>query len=373
MALSIELVTDVAAFEGLGVAWNELVDAMECPEIFYRWEWNDVFRRHFRANDRLFVLLVREGSGQVVGLAPFCIRTTRKFGLTVEVMETIVGGVSDYGNIFVRQGAHRGRVVGAILDFLRERSAEWDVVDLWDFCTRDSTTLHLLNLAPPYPDWSVRTHVSTPVAVRDLTRSVAAENDKQTHQISNRLETLRGRGLRLLIGCDDIEAYWPTFCALHRKAWPSGPFHDAAKQAFYDELKSATGLEGRIELSVAELEGRPVAMHFGFVDAHKVYYYMPAMDRDFRRDRVGSVLLQAMIEHYGKSHRVFDFMRGLEPYKLWYTDDLDLNLRLVIYRSASLRALAYNFAGVTRRYGVELGLPKAMAQAVKSRIRKARR
>jgi CelD/BcsL family acetyltransferase involved in cellulose biosynthesis len=373
MALSIELVTDVAAFEALGVDWNELVDAMEFPEAFYRWEWSDIFRRHFRSSDSLFVLLVRESAGAIVGLAPFCVRQARSFGITVKVMETIVGGLSDYSNIFVRQGTHRGRVVSTILDFLHKRRDAWDVIDLWDLCTRDATTLHVLNLAPPYPDWSVRTHVSTPVAVRDLTVPAPAANEKQLHQIRNRMKALKTRGLQLKIGCTDIDTYWPAFCDLHRKAWPSGPFHEPAKQAFYDELKSAAGLQGRMELSVAELEGRPVAIHFGFIDERKVYYYMPAMDRDFRADRIGSVLLQAMIEHYGKTHRVFDFMRGLEAYKLWYTDDLQLNLRLVIYRSASLRALAYNFAGVTRRYGVELGLPKAMSQIVKSWIGKVRR
>jgi CelD/BcsL family acetyltransferase involved in cellulose biosynthesis len=373
MALSIELVTEVASFERLGTDWNELVDAMEFPETFYRWEWSDIFRRHFRANDDLFVLIVREGAGEILGLAPFCIRQARSLGVAVRVIETIVGGMSDYSNIFVRRGAHRGRVVSAILEFLRERQAAWDVIDLCDLCTRDATTLHLLNLAPPYPDWSVRTHVSTPVAVRDLTAPPMAENAKQIHQIQNRLKTLQARGLVLRIGCTDVDAYWPAFCELHRKAWPSGPFHEPAKQAFYEELKSAAGLKGRIELSVAELEGRPVAIHFGFVDERKVYYYMPAMDRDFSRERIGSVLLQAMIEHYQKTHRVFDFMRGLEPYKLWYTDDLDLNLRLVIYRSAGLRAFAYNFAGVTRRYGVELGLPKAAAQVLRSWIGKIRR
>jgi hypothetical protein len=49
-----------------------------------------------------------------------------------------------------------------------------------------------------------------------------------------------------------------------------------------------------------------------------------------------------------------------------------LNLRLVIYRSASLPALLYNFTGVTRRYGVELGLPKAAMQLAKRWMRKIR-
>lgn len=373
MPFSIDLVTDPAAFEGLKADWNELVEAMEFPEVFYRFEWNDVFRRHFRAEDRLFVLLLREGGDQIAALAPFAIRRTRRLGVDIKVLETIVGGVSDYSNIYVRDGVNRGRAVGAILEFLREHAAEWDVIDLWDFCSRDSTTLHLLNLAPPYPDWSVRTHVSTPVARRDLRAPARAANEKQLHQVRNRMKTLQGRGLQLSVGSTEIDRYWPAFCDLHRKAWPGGPFHQASMQAFYDELKSVLAADGKVEMSVAELDGRPAAIHFGFVDAGKVYYYMPAMDRDFRRDRIGSVLLEAMIQHYGRTHEIFDFMRGLEPYKLWYTDDLDLNLRLVIYRSASLRALLYNFAGVTKRYGVELGFPKAAVQALKGLMQKGRR
>ncbi len=106
-------------------------------------------------------------------------------------------------------------------------------------------------------------------------------------------------------------------------------------------------------------------MHFGFVDERKVYYYMVAFDSAFRKDRVGAVLLYAMIEHYRKTHAAFDFLRGIDTYKLWYTDELDVNLRLVIYRSASLAAFAYNLGAVTRRYSVELGLPKAIVQLAK--------
>jgi len=373
MALSIKLVTEVDAFERLGADWNELVDAMEFPEIFYRWEWNDIFRKHFRANDDLFVLIVREGAGEILGLAPFCIRQARSLGVTVKVVETIVGGMSDYGNIFVRRGTHRGRIVSAILEFLREQQAAWDVIDLWDLCTRDATTVHLLNLAPSYPDWSMRTHVSTGVAVRDLSTTPAVENRKEMGRIRNRMKTLQSRGLRMEIGTKDFATYWPIFKALHRQVRPAGAFGRQGQEKFYDELVASPGLRDRIDLSVVELDGRPAAMHFGFVDDRKVYHYMPILDRAFRKEGAGTVLLYAMIEHYRKTRQAFDFMRGLEAYKLWYTDELDLNLRLVIYRSASLRAFAYNFAGVTRRYGVELGLPKAAAQLLRSWIGKTRR
>jgi CelD/BcsL family acetyltransferase involved in cellulose biosynthesis len=373
VSFSIELVTAAPAFEALKADWDDLFANMAFPEIFYSWDWTFQFRRHFKAQDGLFVLVVRDGPKTIVAIAPLCIHRTRHLGLSVKVAETIVRGLNDYSNLMIREGVHRGRVVEAVLDFLRSSQDRWDVIDLPELCTRDSTTLHILNLAPAYPEWSVRTHVSTGVAVRDLTMTPAVENRKEMGRIRNRMKTLQSRGLHIEIGTRNFSTYWPIFKALHRQVWPSGAFGDPASERFFDDLVASPEMSDKIDLSVVELDGRPAAMHFGFVDDRKVYHYMPITDRAFRKEGVGTVLLYAMIEHYRKTRQVFDFMRGLEAYKLWYTDDLELNLRLVIYRSASLRAFAYNLAGVTRRYGVELGLPKAAAQLLKSWVGKLRR
>jgi hypothetical protein len=185
---------------------------------------------------------------------------------------------------------------------------------------------------------------------------------KELKRLRKRLEDLRAKGFRVIVGQNDFARFWPNFCDLHRNAWPSSPFHTDQGQHFFGDLISAKGFECNLELSVIEFEGRPVAMHFGFIDAWKVYHYMPVMDPEFRKDRVGAVLLYAMILHYAKTHEHFDFLRGMEAYKSWYTDELILNMRIVAYRSSSVAALAYNSFESTRRYAMELGFPKALAQ-----------
>jgi Acetyltransferase (GNAT) domain len=90
---------------------------------------------------------------------------------------------------------------------------------------------------------------------------------------------------------------------------------------------------------------------------------MPAMDRAFRQERVGAALLSAIVDHYARTHDRFDFLRGMEDYKVWYTDGLDMNLRVVAYRTASFAAFVYNLRESIRRFAVDLGLPKAVAQA----------
>jgi CelD/BcsL family acetyltransferase involved in cellulose biosynthesis len=372
MSFTIELVDDLEQFETMQGEWNELVASMTCPEVFYLWEWNFHYFRHYRMGDDLMIVVVRDHSGTTVGIAPLCRKAVRRLGCTVRVVQTIVVDLADYRNFLIRGGVHRGRVVSEILDFLHQRRPAWDVMELMQLCSRDATTVHLVSVAQAQPDWNVRVNVATPVAVRRYRVGKMAEDTGRLRRVRNRLKTLEKQGFRTRIGCAEFDELWPAFCDIHRRAWPSSPFHDEAGRRLFDDLRAAAGLKGKLEFSVMEFEGRPVAMHFGFVDEEKLYFYMPAMDPDFRQARVGAALLYAMVQHYGKSAAVFDFMRGLEAYKLWYTDEIEINMRIVICWSASLPAALYSVLEVARRFVIDLGLPKAAIQFVQGSLRRLR-
>jgi hypothetical protein len=360
---SAELVTTLEAFEALKDPWNELVANMECPEIFYLWEWNFNYFQHYRENDRLLIVVVRHSSGSIAGIAPFCVRDVRRFGCLARVVDTIVAEIGDYWNILIHSDYHRGRIVSAVLGCLHDRNSEWDVIDISQLCSRDPSTFHIVNVAQAHTDWSVRVQTLTPVAVRNLKVGRVVENTRQLRQVRNRLKTLIKRGFTVRVGCRDITEQWPAFTSLHRHAWRTSPLNTPHGRRFFEALTRSEGMRGKMEFSFIEFQGRPVAMHFGFVDARKVYFYMPAMDRAFRQERVGAALLSAIVDHYAKTHDKFDFLRGMEDYKVWYTDGLDMNIRVVAYRTASFAAFVYNLRESIRRFAVDLGLPKAVAQA----------
>ncbi len=361
MALALELVTTVEAFERLRPDWNELVDRMEFPEIFYRWEWSFLFFRHCRPDDELFIVVAREApGGAVAAVAPLCLRRTRSLGIAVKVVETIVAGLADYQNILVRKGIHRGRAVDEILAFLGARSERWDVIDLQQFCSRDPTTFQIVNAAQAHHDWTVRTHILTPVAVRDLRPGHATEDKNRLRRVRSRLDTLRARGFDLRIGCEDFDALWPAFRDLHVRTWPGSPLGRDKEGKFFDALVASEGMRAHLDLSLVLADGRIAAGHFGFIDDRKAYYYMPARDGSFRNERVGAALLFALVEHHARTRNLFDFMRTLGRYKTWYTDTIDVNVRIVVHANSSFRAFAYGLRDVTRRFLVELGLPRAL-------------
>ncbi len=369
---SVELVTTLDAFEALKRPWNELVDNMEFPEIFYLWEWNFHYFRHYREKDRLLIVVVRHSSGRIAAIAPFCVRDVRRLGCLVRVVDTIVAEIGDYRNILIHSDYHRGQMVSAVLDCLRDRNNEWDVIDISQLCSRDPSTFHVVNVAQAHTDWSVRVQTLTPVAVRKLKAGRVIENTQRVRRSRNRLKTLIKDGFTVRIGCRDITEQWPQFTSMHRHAWRTSPLNTPHGRRFFEELTRSEGMRDKMEFSYIEFQGRPVAMHFGFVDTHKVYFYMPAMDRAFRRERVGAALLSAMVDHYTKTHERFDFLRGMEEYKVWYTDGLDMNVRVVAYRTASFAAFVYNLRESIRRFAVDLGLPKAAAQAGRRALSKIR-
>ena len=370
MAISVELVTSVEGFERLRSEWNGLVDAMQFPEIFYRWEWSFLYFRHCRFGDELYIVLARDATdGRIVALAPLCLRRTRSLGISVTVAETIVAGLADYQNFLVWAGVHRGRAVTAILDFLAARADRWDVLDLRQFCSRDPTTFQIINAAQARHDWTVRTHIETQVAVRDRRPGRATEDGARLRRIRTRLEALQARGFEVRVGSRDFDTLWPAVRDLHVRTWPDSPLGREKDGKFFDALVASEGMRHHVDLSVVTWAGKIAAGHFGFADDRKAYYYMPARDRAFEKERVGAVLLLALVDHHGKTRTEFDFMRTLGAYKTWYTDTIDVNHRIVIHANASVRAVAYGLFDVTRRFLVELGLPRALLRLLKGKRR----
>lgn len=364
MSSKISLETTVEAFRELEDEWNDLAERMDCPEIFHRWEWAWLCHKHFRQDAELLILTVRD-RGRLVALAPFCIVRRRASGLAVRIVETIVTGHADYGNLLICRSQHRRRVVRAILKWLYAKSAEWDLIDLSQLSSRDATSLHLAMTATEFPELRSVTRVVARTPLLGYATYPEKCNEKQVHWIKNRARKLARDGFTLTVGTEARDDLWVTFCDLHGARWTNGPFRAPSVAAFYDELRRDLGSRGLVEFSYLAQSGRPVAMHFGFRDARKIYFYMPVADENFRSQRVGAVLANAIVEHYATSHQQLEFLRGDEDYKYWWTDDVAANFRLLIFRRDNVAALAYNAMPALGEFVGSLAFPGLVRQRIK--------
>lgn len=367
-----EILTTVDQFHGLREEWNALAGRVRSPEIFYRWEWSWFYYRHFRDAAPLFLVTVREGD-RLVGLAPLCLTSRVSLGRHVRVLETIVGNMADYRNLLLDDETNRWRTLQCIVQALDEHKDDWDVIELRQMPSQDGAIFQLVHLLSAWPDMRHVLRIGCTTSTMRYASLHAKPDAKRLHRVRNkRAQLMKERRFTCRVGEADTDEFWARFLALHRARWPDSPLHVPEGRRLFADLRAHFGSRGELECSWLELDGAVAAMHFGFRDRHKVYYYMPVMSDAFRQDRVGHILTLAMVEHYARTHGEFDFLRGDEEYKLWWTDEISVNYRLRIYRRSSLAALADGLVPATKEYVRTLAVPGYLAREIRQRVGRSR-
>lgn len=90
---------------------------------------------------------------------------------------------------------------------------------------------------------------------------------------------------------------------------------------FYAALVDELDLRGQLRFSVLELDGRPIACHFGFECNGTLILYKPTFDVDYWELSPGDVLLSELLA-YARDQALdeVDFTIGAEPYKDHFTN-----------------------------------------------------
>ncbi|MQA28703.1 MAG: GNAT family N-acetyltransferase [Luteitalea sp.] len=358
-------------FAALRSEWNELVCRMELPEIFYAWEWHWFYHKHFRNGVPLFIVTVRDG-GRLIGLAPMCLTRRKALGRRVRVLETIVGNMADYRNLLIDGTQNRWRTVEAIWEALDRHSSEWDVIEMRQVPSQDVTVFQLTKTISQAADMRHAMRVASRTSRMYYAGDYQSKMDaKRIHRIRNKRAQLTREGrLTCTVGEPDTEEFWLEFLRLHQAQRPDSPLHRPAGRRLFADLRGHFGARDELECSRVRIDGRIAAMHFGFRDQRKIYYYMPVIAEEFRQERAGNILTLSMVEHYAPTHREFDLLRGDESYKTWWTDDLAVNYRLRIHRNSNVAAWADGVVPATKEYLRALAFPGYMASRVRGVLKR---
>jgi CelD/BcsL family acetyltransferase involved in cellulose biosynthesis len=106
--------------------------------------------------------------------------------------------------------------------------------------------------------------------------------------------------------------------------WKSAQYEESG---FIDLFQSGALLKhfqlllerGQLTLTTMRLGGTLVAGHAGMVHEGRFYYWLPAYDKDWVKEGIGSMLTEWMIrESYERKLTEFDFLIGNEAYKWGY-------------------------------------------------------
>ena len=320
-------------------AWNGLAGGVP----FRAWEWLSIWWRCYgQADERaeLNVLGVFADDGTLVGVAPWYLHHSQKFGRTIRFLGT--GEVcSDYLAILAAPGLEAA-VAEKLATWLMEQndasvSAEeprqpWDLWEVSGVDGTDRTTKQLVEIlvlrghaihSRPAPRcWCV----NLPKQWEAYEAMLSHSHRKQIRRL-NRKYLSTGRVLMHTVSSADLlERAAPLLIELHqrrqRAVGQPGCFASEQFRDFHFAVMPWLLQTGRLRLHWLELDGRPIATEYHIAGNGTVYAYQSGIEPDALKHEPGRLAaiatLKAAIEQGFTS---YDFLRGDEPYKAHWRAD----------------------------------------------------
>jgi len=142
------------------------------------------------------------------------------------------------------------------------------------------------------------------------------------------------------------------FMSLHQREWHAkgkrSQYEDPSERNFLGGLAQALTKASGVHLDCLWWGDELVAGHVGFRWARREYYYKPCYDPDIHRS-TGKLLLGYLLSAAAVDNNIdeFDFLNGLEPYKVQHSSDLRETCAQTIYRTGFEKLLG----AVRRRLG----------------------
>jgi CelD/BcsL family acetyltransferase involved in cellulose biosynthesis len=298
--------------------WNQLVHAMECPEVFYTYEWAFAVSRAYASGLTPLVFAAYQGDS-LAGIASLAT------GPGQSQITFLASTTADYCD-FVSAPDDRYEFIQLVIEELRRMGfAELRFANV----PSDSASASALAAAIKASHYSVFVRAAY-VCARALLYT--AEDRKQTSKSAIRKLRRMASGepgggqIRVVHERDSerVDTEFTQFALAH-----VGRFLTAGKvsnlvhserRAFLLELAKLLAVQGWLTFSTLKLDGQTIAWNYGFRFAGSWFWYQPAFDSEQQHLSPGAHLLCEILREASADPeiRTVDLGLGDEGYKQRY-------------------------------------------------------
>ena len=358
--MTIKVVAESKDFESLAGVWNSLLPkCRDNKSIYLTHEWLSTWWKHFGERKKLNILLIEKGH-QVIGIVPL-MKTEYRIGLIkFNILETI--GSSNCNYVGLIPPENREETIIALLGYLREELVESKLVIRLTLVPEDSVFLHLLRRH--------RALVSNNLVIKEKITTLApyialtANWDEYFGSLSQKKRQNLRRALRSLekahsVGfqrytADSLEEGLNKFFDLHQNRWQSvnvkSMFYNPKMKEFYRDIASQFLLRNWLYLSCLTADNEVVSIIYGCIYNEKFYALTSARDIRYSKYSVGHLHYTFLIKDAIKRGlQEFDFLRGDEPYKLYWAKSIRRYRRVIIIKKGFWPGLRLKFLQVFLR------------------------
>jgi CelD/BcsL family acetyltransferase involved in cellulose biosynthesis len=294
--------------------WNDLVQQMELPEVFYTYEWAlAVYRAYGAQMVPLLFLAYEEDS--LIGVAALA---------TDNLQETVflTSTTADYCDFICHSNCREEFLLSVFAELKKLDAGTLRLANL----PADSTTANSLKKVAGKHGYSVfsRPAYSCAKVVIDSPANRAAVKESVRRRIRRYTKTL-GKNIPVTVShsksLDDIGAELPSFAKAHvARFLATGRISNLARperRIFLDELSRTLASSGWVTLSRLLVSGQVVAWNYGFQFSGSWFWYQPTFVSSFQQHSPGLWLLSKIVEESCDDPQLdrIDLGLGAEGYK----------------------------------------------------------
>jgi CelD/BcsL family acetyltransferase involved in cellulose biosynthesis len=342
--------------EQIAGEWRRLCDESGDEEVFYRPEWAQAYLQAFEPKAEVIVISAwaRE---RLRGILPLVRRRTIVSGFPVVTLTIPANVHSLRASLTVCPGLEGQLVLHAFLQKIRELP-RWDLIDVANVVEGNGLD-RLITLAGTdgYRTARKRTSQTLYLPIDASATSIsdkaaqppwlAGTRPKFRSHLRRARRQLEEQGTLELkhYGTADPEAL-KKFYDLEASGWKGAEGTaikcDARTQQFYDTVAQVAARDGYLSLDFLELNGKPIAGHFGFNLRGRYFLAKAGYDEAFRRHGPGQLLVSEILgQTPQRGLHEFDFVGPATWDESRWASARHTNYRVFIFRQSLYGALLH--------------------------------
>jgi CelD/BcsL family acetyltransferase involved in cellulose biosynthesis len=308
MTLTLRQITEATELQALEPAWQELWAHIPDATPFQHPAWLLPWWRHLPKGALLALTAEREG--RLLGLLPLC-RIEERDG---PALRPLGFDVSDYAEPLIAPD-RAGEVATALFRALA-KLPDWRRCGL--VLREDASVTRCL----PHGDACQKPLEPAPALDLDgvAARGLPSAMQRSLAEAHRRLRRAGHPVASERASAGTIGAILHRLFELHGRRWrqrgEAGVLDHPAVQAFHREAAARLHAAGLLRLTSLRIGGFEAAVFYGMAAKAVTYFYIGGFDPDLRVFSPGSLVIAEEVERAIREHsRIFDFLRGREPYK----------------------------------------------------------
>jgi CelD/BcsL family acetyltransferase involved in cellulose biosynthesis len=314
--------------------WNSLLERSVTNEVFLLWEWIYAWWGSFKDEHKeLYILVGENPKGEIVGIAPFYKENHATVGLINRgVLKFCSASDTNPDHLdIICEKEYADLFIESVLEYLRRNGRDWAVIKL-DGIGEDSFVKRYLEkkgeiiedfIVDCVPD-SECPYLAIKGGFEEYLKSFPRK--KRYNLLRERkmlLEKVKLKSVQLGEDPDkDIKDLFLLHAERAAKKGIETTFCGEKTYNFHRMFINSLLEEGKIKILCVHEDSTPLASSYCMKHNNKYYYYQSGISSDGERKSAGAVLLSLLVEQaFDEGCNEFDFLRGAEEYKYYWTKD----------------------------------------------------